>query len=96
MDTVISIGKLATGQADYYLEQAHGRLTLTASVASGVEDYYFAGSEAPGYWIGDGSLRLGVRGTVDHEALTRVLDGTAPADGRRRCRNASGGFRVLT
>src|SRR4051812_863957 len=83
MGTVISIGKLAAGQADYYLEQAHGRLTLTASVANGVGDYYLAGHEAPGYWVGEGSLRLGVRGTVEHEALTRVLDGAAPADARR-------------
>jgi hypothetical protein len=50
MGTVISIGKLGAGQADYYLEQAQGRLTLTASVAGGVEDYYVGGHEAAGHW----------------------------------------------
>src|SRR3954447_24515593 len=83
MGTVISIGKLGAGQADYYLEQAQGRLTLTASVAGGVEDYYVGGHEAAGYWIGDGSNRLGVCGEVDREALTRVLDGAAPNSGER-------------
>src|SRR3954447_20217187 len=83
MGTVISIGKLGAGQADYYLEQAQGRLTLTASVAGGVEDYYAGGHEAAGYWIGDGGDRLGVRGEVDREALTRILDGAAPNSGER-------------
>src|SRR4051794_40908042 len=83
MATVISIGKLGAGQADYYLEQAQGRLTLTASVAGGVEDYYVGGYEAAGYWIGDGSERLGIRGEVDREALTRILDGVAPDSGER-------------
>src|SRR4051812_4779086 len=83
MGTVISIGKLGVGQADYYLEQAQGRLTLTASVAGGVEDYYVGGHEAAGYWIGGGSDRLGVRGEVDREALTRILDGAAAGDGER-------------
>jgi conjugative relaxase-like TrwC/TraI family protein len=83
MGTVISIGKLGAGQADYYLEQAQGRLTLAASVAGGVEDYYVGGYEAAGYWIGGGSERLGVRGEVDREALTRVLEGVAPDNGER-------------
>jgi hypothetical protein len=37
---MLSIGKLAVGQADYYLEQARGRTTRARAVASGVEDYY--------------------------------------------------------
>jgi hypothetical protein len=41
MDGVLSIGKLATGQGDYYLQQARGRVDAIASVGSGVEDYYF-------------------------------------------------------
>jgi hypothetical protein len=32
--------KLATGQADYYLGQAAGRIDRATSVASGIEDYY--------------------------------------------------------
>ena len=30
---MVSIGKLATGQADYYLEQADGRIDRATSVA---------------------------------------------------------------
>jgi hypothetical protein len=59
---VLSIGKLAVGQADYYLEQAQGSVTRAGSVASGVEDYYLHGAEAPGSWVGDGRGRLGSAG----------------------------------
>ena len=51
---MLSLGKLATGQARYYLDQAHGSLTRAQSVASGVEDYYLAGPEADGLWMGVG------------------------------------------
>jgi hypothetical protein len=46
---VLSIGKLASGQADYYLEQARARVN---AVTSGVEDYYFDGPGPDGDWIG--------------------------------------------
>ena len=59
---VVSIGKLAVGQADYYLEQAQARVDRATSVGSGVEDYYVGGTEAPGYWLGAGSARLGIVG----------------------------------
>ena len=49
---MLSIGKLAVGQADYYLEQAHGPTTRTRAVSSGVEDYYLGGPEPAGEWIG--------------------------------------------
>ena len=49
---MLSIGKLARGQADYYLEQAKGRVDHATSVESGVEDYYLGGPEAKGYWLG--------------------------------------------
>jgi hypothetical protein len=45
---VLSIGKLAAGQARYYLDQTGGRIDRASSVASGVEDYYVGGAEAPG------------------------------------------------
>src|SRR5215210_6738678 len=51
---VLSLGKLATGQAGYYLDQAHGSLSRAQSVASGVEDYYLGGPEADGLWMGSG------------------------------------------
>ncbi len=37
---MLSIGKLAAGQAKYYLDQAEVRVDVVDSVAEGVEDYY--------------------------------------------------------
>jgi conjugative relaxase-like TrwC/TraI family protein len=69
---VLSIGKLAPGQHDYYLD----------TVARGAEEYYTAEGEAPGRWMGRASSRLGLAGEVTAEDLGAVLDGLAP-DGRR-------------
>ena len=79
---MLSIGKLATGQAEYYLEQAHGSVTRAAAVSSGVEDYYLGGPEADGIWAGAGAAALGLRGTVGARELDRVLNGEHP--GHRR------------
>jgi conjugative relaxase-like TrwC/TraI family protein len=78
---VLSLGKLAVGQADYYLEQAQGSVTRPGAVASGVEDYCLRGLEAPGTWVGSGTRALGLGGTVDALRLDRVLSGCAPASG---------------
>jgi conjugative relaxase-like TrwC/TraI family protein len=78
---MLSIGKLATGQAEYYLEQAHGSVTRAAAVSSGVEDYYLGGPEADGIWAGAGAAALGLRGTVGARELDRVLIGEHPATG---------------
>src|SRR3954471_8358855 len=78
---MLSIGKLAVGQADYYLEQAHGAVTRAGSVRSGVEDYYLGGLEAPGAWIGSGTRPLGLQGKVDADRLDRVLAGEHPVSG---------------
>lgn len=78
---MLSIGKLAVGQADYYLEQAHGAVTRAGSVRSGVEDYYLGGREAPGAWIGSGTRPLGLHGKVDADRLDRVLAGEHPISG---------------
>src|SRR3954465_12470434 len=78
---MLSIGKLATGQAEYYLEQAHGSVTRAGAVSSGVEDYYIAGPEASGTWVGSGSAALGLKGTVGATGLERVLCGEHPATG---------------
>ena len=61
---MLTIGKLAAGPSvgRYYLEQ----------VASGREDYYAGGGEAPGAWIGTGSKALGLKGEVAKE-LGRIL-----------------------
>jgi conjugative relaxase-like TrwC/TraI family protein len=78
---VLSIGKLAVGQAGYYLQQAQGSVTRAGSVASGVEDYYLSRAEAAGQWVGDGVRAPGLGGTVDALRLDRVLSGCAPGSG---------------
>ncbi len=45
---MLSIGKLAVGQAGYYLDQAQTVVWRARAVSSGVEDYYLGGPEAPG------------------------------------------------
>jgi conjugative relaxase-like TrwC/TraI family protein len=69
---MLSIGKLAGGAEGYYLR----------AVASGVEDYYLGSGEAPGRWVGAGSVRLGLAGVVSPEQLRLVLDGRDPATGK--------------
>ena len=75
---MLSIAKLATGQADYYLEQATGRIDRATSVASGVEDYYLEGIEPDGVWMGAGAGRLGAAGQVSADGLRRILEGQHP------------------
>ena len=77
---MLSIGKLATGQADYYLQQAEGRVDRTTSVASGVEDYYTGGPEAAGEWLGRGAASLGLSGRVGDRKLRAVPEGLHPKD----------------
>src|SRR3954453_15441816 len=78
---MLSIGKLAVGQAGYYLEQAQGSVTRAGALRSGVEDYYLGGAEAAGVWTGDGARALGLAGEVDATRLDRVLAGAHPATG---------------
>src|SRR3954453_11619814 len=78
---MLSIGKLAVGHADYYLEQARRATTRARAVASGVEDYYVGGPEPTGEWIGGGSALLGLRGEVGGDELHRVLAGEHPGRG---------------
>ena len=49
---MLSIGKLAAGQAKYYLDQAEVRVDVVDSVAGGVEDYFLGAPEARGQWLG--------------------------------------------
>src|SRR3954453_5549763 len=78
---MLSIGKLAVGQAGYYLDQAQTMVSRARAVSSGVEDYYLGGPEAPGTWTGTGARPLGLDGTVDAVRLDRVLAGDDPASG---------------
>src|SRR3954468_22816800 len=79
--TVLSIGKLAAGQAKYYLDQAEARVDVVQSVGSGVEDYYVGPSEARGRWIGTAARELGLGGEVGADELRRVLEGLDPKSG---------------
>jgi conjugative relaxase-like TrwC/TraI family protein len=66
---VLSLGKLAPGQQQYYLD----------TVARGIEEYYTGAKEAPGVWVGSGAARLGLSGEVDAEVLGRVLEHVDPS-----------------
>jgi conjugative relaxase-like TrwC/TraI family protein len=70
---MLSIGKLAAGAraGAYYLEQ----------VASGREDYYAGGGEAPGEWGGGGAKLLGLAGEVSEEGLRWLLESRHPVTG---------------
>ncbi len=70
---MLSLGKLAPGQQQYYLD----------TVAKGAEEYYTGAKEAPGQWVGRASALLGLDGDVDADALGRVLDHVHP-DGSDR------------
>ena len=65
---MLSLGKLAPGQQQYYLD----------TVARGAEEYYTGAKEAPGQWVGRGTERLGLEGEVDPDALGQVLGGRDP------------------
>ena len=80
-NTVLSIGKLAAGQAKYYLDQAEARVDVVQSVGSGVDDYYLGRTEVRGRWIGVAARELGLRGDVDADGLRRVLEGLDPRNG---------------
>jgi conjugative relaxase-like TrwC/TraI family protein len=78
---VLSIGKLAAGQAKYYLDQAEARVDVAQSVGEGIEDYYLTPREARGRWIGAAAGELGLSGDVAPGALRSVLSGLDPRDG---------------
>ena len=78
---MLSIGKLAAGQAKYYLEQAHGRVDAIQSVAGGIEEYYTGPGEARGMWLGRGADELGLLGKVNESELRPLLEGLHPRTG---------------
>jgi TrwC relaxase len=78
---VLSIGKLSSGQARYYLDQAEVRVDAVDSIGDGIEEYYAGGAEARGTWIGGAARALGLSEGVDGDALRRVLAGLDPHDG---------------
>ena len=78
---MLSIGKLAAGQARYYLDQAEARVDVVQSVGDGLEDYYGRGAEARGEWLGAAARMLDLGGGVEGEALRQVLGGNDPWSG---------------
>ena len=68
---MLSLGKLAPGQQQYYLD----------TVAKGAEEYYTGAKETPGQWVGRSTERLGLTGEVDPDALGDVLSGRDPRVG---------------
>jgi conjugative relaxase-like TrwC/TraI family protein len=71
---MLSLGKLAPGQQQHYLD----------IVARGAEEYYTGAREAPGQWLGAGSGHLGLVGDIDADALGWVLEHVDPATGTYR------------
>lgn len=80
---MLSLGKLAPGQQQYYLE----------TVARGAEEYYTGAKEAPGEWTGLSAARLGLAGEVDADALRFVLESRDPMSGERLTR-AQGALKI--
>ena len=75
---MLSVGQLGVASADYYLR----------AVARSTVDYYTGHGEAPGYWLGEGSARLGLSGDVSAEALRNMVYGYHPATGLPLAENA--------
>jgi conjugative relaxase-like TrwC/TraI family protein len=84
---VLSIGKLAAGQAGYYERQ----------VARGRDDYYSGRGEAPGEWAGRGAGVLGLHGRVGAAQFNALMAGLDPSDPalERRLRDSRGEPRVV-
>ncbi len=73
---MLSLGKLAPGQQQYYLD----------TVANGAEEYYTGAKESPGQWVGSAAARLELSGEVNAAALHRILDARHPRTGVRLTR----------
>jgi len=78
---LLSIGKLAAGQAKYYLDHAEGRVDVVESIGEGADEYYLGSGEARGEWLGVDAQELGLAGPVEAEELRRLLAGLDPRDG---------------
>lgn len=59
----------------------HARRYFVEGLAS--DDYYRAGTELPGQWVGLGAERLGLRGPVRYKAFAELTENINPATGDR-------------
>lgn len=74
---MLSISKaIKAGQGDYYLS------------LSRTDDYYLAGGETAGFWVGTGAAALGLWGDVDPEQFRNLLKGFSPDGERKLVKNA--------
>lgn len=70
---VNSIAKLGSGGGRYYIEKGRDRVDHRRAVASGADDYYLAGPEVAGTWVGTVARELDLEGReVTEEALDRA------------------------
>ena len=73
---MLSINKLTSGHARYYVDEAGERVDAAESIGEGAEEYYTGHSTEPrGSWFGAAARELGLQGAVGGEQLRRVLDG---------------------
>lgn len=63
--------KIQRGNANYWIE----------AVAEGGDDYYTKPGEAPGEWVGELAVELGLSGEVQRDAYVAILEGRDPNDG---------------
>lgn len=70
---MLSIGAMSGGQGAYYSGLAQ-------------EDYYLAGGEPPGEWLGEGAQKLGLSGVVGRSGFLELFDGFQ--DGEALVQNA--------
>ena len=75
--SMLSIGKLGPGQAQYYLDQAQGPVSAVSGVSSGAEDYY-AGTVSRRGSGSDAARSLGLSGECEAERPRAVLEGRHP------------------
>lgn len=59
---MLSIGSMSGGQGKYYAELAR-------------EDYYLEGGEPPGFWLGSGAEKLGLKGNVRKQDFLELFKG---------------------
>ena len=86
---MLSIGKLAAGQARYYLDQAEGRVDVVESVGDGVEDYYVGGTEAGGRWMVPARSLKRDESSASTSAAERAAVRATLRRGPPRCRSMS-------
>lgn len=61
---------------------------MAADSHKGRDEYYEAGGEPPGYWMGRGSQRMGLEGEVQSGQLRAAMEGYHPATGEVMAKNA--------